>query len=122
MNVGSHSDENMSRSGQYDFDRLERSVEFLIEEHERLSGEREALVEELVDREHRIAKLESLLEEERCKRVTAIEGVDKLLTDRERAAIALPEEQIARIQFFAEENRDMKNEMIDRAVAEIKAA
>ncbi len=84
MNVGSHSDENMSRSGQYDFDRLERSVEFLIEEHERLSGEREALVEELVDREHRIAKLESLLEEERCKRVTAIEGVDKLLTRLEQ--------------------------------------
>ncbi|AMM83013.1 extracellular solute-binding protein [Martelella sp. AD-3] len=53
---------------------------------------------------------------------SAFAGVDKLLTDRERAAIALPEEQIARIQFFAEENRDMKNEMIDRAVAEIKAA
>ncbi|AJY45638.1 extracellular solute-binding protein [Martelella endophytica] len=53
---------------------------------------------------------------------SAFAGVDALLSDRERAAIALPEEQIARIQFFAEVNRDMKNEMIDKAVAEIKAA
>jgi hypothetical protein len=30
------------RDGRYDIDRLERSVEFLIREHERLSAEREA--------------------------------------------------------------------------------
>lgn len=53
---------------------------------------------------------------------SAFGGVDALLSERERAAIALPEEQIARIQFFGSVNRDMKNEMIDRAVAEIKAA
>jgi spermidine/putrescine transport system substrate-binding protein len=49
-------------------------------------------------------------------------GVDKVLNDRERAASTLPEEQIQRIQFFSSVNRDMKNELIDRAVAEIKAA
>jgi hypothetical protein len=84
MEVGSRSDEETSRVGQYDFDRLEQSVEFLIKEHERLSGEREALVAELVDREHRIAVLESRLDEERGKRATAVEGVDKILTRLEQ--------------------------------------
>jgi uncharacterized protein with von Willebrand factor type A (vWA) domain len=79
MNVGSRSDEETSRVGTYDFDRLERSVEFLIKEHERLSGEREALVSELVDREHRISVLESRLATEERKRVSAVEGVDKIL-------------------------------------------
>ena len=49
-------------------------------------------------------------------------GVDKLLDERERAAASLPEEQTERLIFFSSENRDMKNEMIDRATAEIKAA
>jgi hypothetical protein len=84
MDVGSRSDEETSRVGQYGFDRLEQSVEFLIKEHERLSGEREALVAELVDREHRIAVLESSLDEERGKRATAVEGVDKILTRLEQ--------------------------------------
>ncbi|WP_176084478.1 extracellular solute-binding protein [Martelella sp. HB161492] len=53
---------------------------------------------------------------------SAFAGVDALLTDKERAAIALPEEQIARIVFFGDTNREMKNEMIDRATAEVKAA
>ena len=79
MNVGSRSDEETSRVGPYDFDRLERSVEFLIKEHERLSGEREALVSELVDREHRISVLESRLATEERKRVSAVESVDKIL-------------------------------------------
>jgi len=73
-----------ARSERYDFDRLERSVEFLIEEHERLSGEREALLEELVDREQRIAALESGLERERILRLTAVEGVDKILARLEQ--------------------------------------
>ena len=63
----------------YDFDRLERSVEFLIDEHQRLSAEREALLEELVAREHRIAALEAKLESERVRRLTAVEGMDKIL-------------------------------------------
>lgn len=79
MSVSSRRDAEVSPANGYDFDRLERSVEFLIEEHERLSGEREALLSELMDREHRIAALESQLEDERSKRATAIEGVDKIL-------------------------------------------
>ena len=79
MSAGNRCDEATSRIDRYDFDRLEKSVEFLIHEHERLSGEREALVSELVDREHRIATLESQLDSERKKRATAIEGVDKIL-------------------------------------------
>lgn len=63
----------------YDFERLERSVDFLIEEHQRLSAEREALLEELVEREQRLAALESELESERRRRLTAVEGVDKIL-------------------------------------------
>jgi hypothetical protein len=42
------------------------------------------LVAELVDREHRIAVLESSLNEERGKRATAVEGVDKILTRLEQ--------------------------------------
>lgn len=52
---------------------------------------------------------------------SAFEGVNKILTDKERAALALPEEQVARIQFFSEVNRKMKNDMIDKATAEVKA-
>lgn len=52
---------------------------------------------------------------------SAFDGVDKILTDRERTALALPQEQIARIQFFSPLNRKMKNDMIDRATAEVKA-
>lgn len=68
-----------TQSDRYDFDRLERSVDFLIDEHQRLTGEREALLEELVEREHRIAALEAKLENERVRRLTAVEGMDKIL-------------------------------------------
>ena len=34
----------------------------------------------------------------------------------------LPDEQLARIQFFSPMNREMKNEITDAAVARIKAA
>ena len=53
---------------------------------------------------------------------SAFDGVDKVLNDKERAAMTLPQEQTERIQFFSSVNRDMKNEMVDKAVAEIKAA
>ena len=66
--------------GRYDFDRLERSIDFLIDEHRRLSAEREALLGELLDREHRIAMLESRLEAERSTRTSAVERVTKLLS------------------------------------------
>lgn len=49
-------------------------------------------------------------------------GVENVLNDRERAAATLPQEQIDRLIFFSPLNRDMKNEMIDRATAEVKAA
>lgn len=49
-------------------------------------------------------------------------GVDSLLSERERRALALPQEQVERIVFFSSQNRDMKNLMVDRATAEIKAA
>jgi len=84
MNVGSFSDADVSRVGPYDFDRLEQSVEFLIKEHERLSGEREALLVELVDREHRISMLETRLDAEQAKRAVAVEGVDKILARLEQ--------------------------------------
>ena len=84
MDAGSRSDGETSRVGQYNFDRLEESVEFLIKEHERLSGEREELLAELVDREHRISTLESRLEAEQNKRAIAVEGVDKILVRLEQ--------------------------------------
>jgi spermidine/putrescine transport system substrate-binding protein len=48
-------------------------------------------------------------------------GVDAVLTDLERSASVLPQEQVDRLVFFSPENRDMKNEMIDRATAEVAA-
>jgi chromosome segregation ATPase len=72
------------RDGRYDFDRLERSIDFLIDEHQRLSAEREALLGELREREHRIATLESRLEAERVQRAAAVEHVDKILSRREQ--------------------------------------
>lgn len=53
---------------------------------------------------------------------SAFDGVDKVLNDKERAAMALPQEQMERIQFFSSVNRKMKNDLIDKATAEIKAA
>lgn len=53
---------------------------------------------------------------------SAFAGVENVLNDRERAANALPAEQMERIKFFSPLNRDMKNDMVDKASAEIKAA
>ena len=84
MNAGSRLDQESSRIDRYDFDRLEQSVEFLIKEHERLSGEREELLAELVDREHRISTLESRLDLVQNKRAVAVEGVDKIIARLEQ--------------------------------------
>jgi hypothetical protein len=84
MNAGSRLDQESSRIDRYDFDRLEQSVEFLIKEHERLSGEREGLLAELVDREHRISTLESRLDLMQNKRAVAVEGVDKIIARLEQ--------------------------------------
>ncbi len=53
---------------------------------------------------------------------STINGVGDLLNDREKLASTLPQEELERIVFFSSVNRDMKNEMIDRATAEVKAA
>jgi chromosome segregation ATPase len=71
---------------EYDFQRLERAIAYLIDEHERLAREKDrleqehaALREELVDREQRLAALQQELTSERGRRRTALEGVDKLI-------------------------------------------
>lgn len=53
---------------------------------------------------------------------SALAGVADKLTDKERAALSLPDEQMERIIFFSPLNRDMKNEMLDAAVTAIKAS
>ena len=74
----------------YDFQRLERAVEYLLDEHARLARENEqiereraALRDELVERERRLTALqaehEAELAAERGRRRSALEGVDKIL-------------------------------------------
>ena len=84
MVSATRSDRARDEDGRYGFERLERSVDFLIREHERLSAEREALLGELLDREHRVSSLESKLEAERALRATAVESVNKILTRLEQ--------------------------------------
>ncbi len=62
----------------FDFDRLEQSVDFLLRDHARLQAEREALMAELADREHRISGLERALEEQRHRQLSALEAVDRI--------------------------------------------
>ena len=73
-----------SGSETFDFERLERAVAFLMEEHERLSSEKAGLLDELVERETRITSLETKIEHERSLRRTAVEGVDKILSRLEQ--------------------------------------
>ncbi len=80
-----------SRTDRYDFERLERSVEYLLKDHERLSTEREALLAELIDREHRIAVLESKLVAEDQRRATAVESVDRILARLEALEVGIQE-------------------------------
>lgn len=79
MNAERPSDRVSPRSPSYDFKRLERSVEHLLKDHERLSAEREELLEELVERERRISGLESKLVVEGERRVSAVESLDRIL-------------------------------------------
>ncbi|TYB89945.1 extracellular solute-binding protein [Oceaniovalibus sp. ACAM 378] len=53
---------------------------------------------------------------------STISGVADLLDEREKLALTLSQEETDRIVFFSSVNREMKNEMIDRATAEVKAA
>ena len=80
MNAERPSDRASTRSQPYDFERLERSVEYLLKDHERLDAEREALREELVERERRIAGLEAKLAAEGERRVSAVDRLDRILT------------------------------------------
>ena len=63
----------------FDFERLEASVESLLHDHERLSTEQQGLLAELADREHRIAGLQRQLDRERALRLSALEGVERLI-------------------------------------------
>jgi chromosome segregation ATPase len=65
--------------GEYDFERLEAAVDFLLEEHQRLTSEKRELLDELVERERRLTALESRLAGEERKRLSALAGVDKAL-------------------------------------------
>ena len=76
--------EHATDAKRFDYERLERSIAFLIEEHERLSTEKAALLEALVDRESRLTSLEAKLERERATRAAAVEGVDKILARLEQ--------------------------------------
>ena len=67
----------------YDFERLEACVEHLLTEHARLSAEREALLAELSDREHKVKSLEGRLERERALRSASVERVDRILEQLE---------------------------------------
>ncbi|MBW1883462.1 MAG: hypothetical protein JRJ58_08045 [Deltaproteobacteria bacterium] len=89
MNAQRPGDDVSPRVDRYDFERLERSVEFLLKDHERLNTEREALLAELIDREHRIAGLESKLVAEDQRRATAVESVDRILVRLEALEVGV---------------------------------
>ena len=67
----------------YDLERPAHCVEHLLSEHARLSAEREALLAELSDREHKVNTLEAGLEKERSLRRAAVERVDRILEQLE---------------------------------------
>lgn len=73
-------DSESSSNSRFDFERLERSIEQLLDDHERLGAEHEALIFELVERQHKIAALESELQLERSRRSKAVDVVDRVLT------------------------------------------
>lgn len=82
------------RVDRFDFERLEQSVDSLLRDHARLQAEREALMAELADREHRISGLERALAGERHRRLSALEAVDRIHA-RVEALQALPVRWIA---------------------------
>lgn len=79
MNAERPSDRASSRTAPYDFQRLERCVEELLEDHARVNAEREALLDELVEREQRIAALEARLASAGDQRSSAVDSVDRIL-------------------------------------------
>lgn len=94
MSVARRDGPTEDRVDRFDFERLEQSVDFLLRDHGRLQAEREALLAELADREHRISGLERGLEAERHRRLSALEAVDRIRA-RVEALQALPARWIA---------------------------
>jgi hypothetical protein len=91
MNAERPGENGSSRTDRFDFERLERSIEYLLKDHERLSAERAALVEELIEREQRIASREAKLAAEGLRRATAVESVDRILDRLETLEAGLVE-------------------------------
>jgi spermidine/putrescine transport system substrate-binding protein len=54
--------------------------------------------------------------------VSTLTGAEKGLSDLERAASSLPQEELERLVFFRADANEMKYDLIDRAVEEVKAA
>ena len=54
--------------------------------------------------------------------ISTFEGVDQHLSELERKASSFSEEELNRLQFFRAEANDMKYDLVDPAVEEIKAA
>jgi len=73
----------------YDFERLERAVALLTEQQEQLLADDEALREQLEDRERRIHRLESELDEAGGRRRKAMERMDSLITELDRLDVGL---------------------------------
>ncbi len=84
--------------GAYDFDRLERAIDFLIGEHERLSSEKAELLEELVEREQRLTSLQSRLDAEKAQRLSAVESVDKILGRLEQLQTSVTNTAVGKTQ------------------------
>ena len=78
MSVARRDGPTEDRVDRFDFERLEQSVDSLLRDHARLQAEREALMAELADREHRSSELERALEGERQRRRSALEAVDRI--------------------------------------------
>ncbi|MEM9812371.1 MAG: extracellular solute-binding protein [Pseudomonadota bacterium] len=54
--------------------------------------------------------------------ITTFEGAAEFLTEAEQASTSLPPEELDRLQFFRAEANEMKYNLVDRAVEEIRAA
>lgn len=77
----------------FDFDRLEHGIEQLLEAHARLRAERDALLQELADREHRLSQANAKLDAERARRGEALDRIDRILARLGRLESTMPESQ-----------------------------
>lgn len=68
----------------YDFERLERALAQLVEQQAQLLVENDTLREQVEDRELRIHRLESELDESNSRRHKAMERLDALITELDR--------------------------------------